>query len=311
MTEKARKIKNPVTFILLLVAIPAVVLGGTFLFREKHYAFPSIAVAVLSCIPLFYTFERKESKAGELIVIAVLVAISALGRFLFAWLPSFKPVAAIVIVVGIYLGKEPGFVVGSLSAVVSNFYFGQGPWTPFQMFAWGFIGFMAGVLSGLLKKNRIVLAVFGALAGLLYSLLMDVWTVVWADETFNLSRYAAAVATSFVVMIEYAVSNVLFLILLARPIGDALLRIKKKYGLFVTESAEKKDNEVAVPTETEACDPDGKPVEGGSESAANEREQKVNLNEEDQKISLNGENQQASLNGEDRKENVIEGNQRT
>ena len=234
MKEKARKINNPVTFFLLIIAIPAVVIGGAFLFREKHYAFPSIAVAVLSCIPLFYTFERKESKAGELIVLAALVAISALGRFAFAWLPSFKPVAAIVVVVGIVLGKEAGFVVGALSAVVSNFFFGQGPWTPFQMFSWGFIGLLSGLLSPILKKNRFFPAIFGVAAGVLYSLLMDVWTVVWADGTFNMSRYFLAVSTSVPVMIEYMISNALFLLILSKPLGDVLERIRKKYGLFVT-----------------------------------------------------------------------------
>ena len=238
MKEKARKIKNPVTFFLFIVAIPAVIVCGVVFFREKHYAFSSAAVAILSCIPLFYTFERKESKAGELIVLAVLVAISALGRFLFAWLPSFKPVAAIVVIVGICLGKEAGFVVGALSAVVSNFFFGQGPWTPFQMFAWGFIGFLAGLLSGVLKKNRIFAALFGAVAGVLYSVLMDVWTVVWADGTFNLSRYFLALSTSLPVMIQYVVSNVIFLLLLSKPLGDVLERIRKKYGLFVTEGPE-------------------------------------------------------------------------
>ena len=238
MKDQARKIKNPITFFLLIVAIPAVVLGGAFLFREKHYAFPSIAVAVLSCIPLFYTFERKESKAGELIVLAALVAVSALGRFAFAWLPSFKPVAAVVVIVGIVLGKEAGFVVGSLSAVVSNFFFGQGPWTPFQMFSWGFIGLLAGLLARFLKKNRVFPALFGIAAGVLYSLLMDVWTVVWADGTFNMSRYFLAVSTSLPVMIEYVISNAVFLLVLSKPLGDVLERIRQKYGLFATPSAE-------------------------------------------------------------------------
>ncbi|MBO4411556.1 MAG: ECF transporter S component [Lachnospiraceae bacterium] len=198
-----------------------------------HYAFPVLAVAVLSCVPLFYSFEKRENSAGELIVLAVLVAISALGRFLFAWLPSFKPVAAITIIAGIWLGMESGFVVGSLSAVVSNFYFGQGPWTPFQMFAWGFIGFLAGVLSKPLRKNKLILALFGALAGILYSLILDIWTVLWADGVWNPERYLTAVGTSFVVMIEYAVSNVIFCLLLAKPIGEKLDRIRVKYGLFL------------------------------------------------------------------------------
>ena len=204
------------------------------MFQEKHYAWVSLCVAVLSCIPLFYSFERKESSSKELIVLAVMVAISAAGRFVFAWLPGFKPVTAITVIAAIWIGKESGFVIGSLSAVVSNFYFGQGPWTPFQMFAWGFIGFIAGLFAKHLRKNKVLLYVFGAVAGVLFSVLMDVWTTIWAEGTFNLVRYGVAILSALPVTAEYAISNVIFLLILAKPIGEKLERIKKKYGLFMS-----------------------------------------------------------------------------
>lgn len=227
-----KRLKTVATVVLLLIAIPCAVIGGSVMFREKHYAWVSLCVAVLSCVPLFYSFERKESSAKELTVLAVMVALSAAGRFVFAWFPGFKPVTAITVIVAVQLGKEAGFTVGSLSAVVSNFYFGQGPWTPFQMFAWGFIGFLAGLLAEPLRKNRVLLCVFGAVAGVLFSVLMDVWTTIWADGTFNLARYGAAIVSALPVTAEYAVSNVVFLLLLATPIGEKLERIQKKYGLF-------------------------------------------------------------------------------
>ena len=132
------------------------------------------------CLPLFICFERKDSTAKELITLAVLVAVSAAGRFAFAWVPGFKPVTAITVIAAMYLGREAGFVVGALSAVVSNFYFGQGPWTPFQMFAWGFLGFLAGVLAQPLKRQKIWMCLYGVLAGVLFSLIMDVWSTLWA-----------------------------------------------------------------------------------------------------------------------------------
>lgn len=228
-----RKQKSLITVCLLLLAVPCVVILGAVMFGEKHYAWVSLCVAVISCIPLFYSFERKESSSKELAVLAVLTALSAAGRFIFAWLPGFKPVTAVTVTVAVMLGKEAGFVVGSLSAVVSNFYFGQGPWTPFQMFAWGMIGFLAGIIAKPLRKSRLLLCVFGALAGALYSATMEIWTTVWADGTFNLSRYIALVISALPVTAEYAVSNVIFLLLLAKPIGEKLERIKKKYGLFI------------------------------------------------------------------------------
>ena len=139
--------KSQIGIFLILVVIPLSIWIGTVIFPEKIYAWISLVVAILSCIPIFVHFERKETSNKELIIIAVLITISTLGRFLFAWIPGFKPVTAITVIVAVYLGKEVGFVVGSLSAVASNFYFGQGPWTPFQMFSWGFIGFLAGALA--------------------------------------------------------------------------------------------------------------------------------------------------------------------
>lgn len=226
------KQKNAVTVILLVLAIPLFVIVGALVFREKYYAYISLCVAVMSCLPLFYAFERKQSSSTELVVLAVLVAISVCGRFIFAFLPGFKPITAITVVSAVWLGKEAGFVVGSLSAIVSNLYFGQGPWTPFQMFAWGLIGFLAGVLSAPLKRSRILLCVFGAFAGIAFSLMMDIWTTIWADANFSLERYMAYVVSALPITVEYAVSNVIFLLILSEPIGKKLDRIKTKYGLF-------------------------------------------------------------------------------
>lgn len=231
MKTEARK-RTSTLFLLLL--IPAVIIGGTILFHEKQYALISLAVAVLSCVPVFLQFERRDATSRELMILAILVAISVAGRFVFAWLPGFKPVTAVTVVAALYLGKEAGFLVGSLSAVVSNFYFGQGPWTPFQMFAWGVIGFLAGTFASPLKRRKSLLILYGIFAGILFSMLMDIWTTLWVDGRFLLSRYLAAVALALPFTVEYAASNVVFLLLLTKPIGEKLERIKTKYGLFAT-----------------------------------------------------------------------------
>ncbi|MBP0989581.1 MAG: ECF transporter S component [Oscillospiraceae bacterium] len=233
------KTKNLLTIGILLIVIPALIVVGVAVFKEKYFAYLSALVVILSLIPIFYSFEKKENSSKELSVLAVLIALSAVGRFVFSWLPGFKPITAITIITAICLGKEAGFVVGSLSAVVSNFYFGQGPWTPFQMFAWGLIGFLAGVFAKPLKKNKLLLCLAGIIAGALFSLTMDIWTTVWADDTFNLSRYSAAVVFSLPLTAEYAVSNVIFLLLLSRPIGEKLDRIKIKHGLFIVRNKNK------------------------------------------------------------------------
>ncbi|MBP5255199.1 MAG: ECF transporter S component [Lachnospiraceae bacterium] len=227
-----RKAAKPVTLAVLFLLIPAAVFAGLFVFREKSYTWISLCVAVLSLVPLLVRFERRESAAMELTVIAVMAALSAAGRFIFAWVPGFKPVTAIVMISGAYLTGEAGFVIGALSAVVSKFYFGQGPWTPFQMFAWGLTGYLSGVLSKPLRQNRVLFAAAGALCGVFYSLVLDVFTSVWADGVLDLPRYISVAVSSLPTTLEYAVSNVVFILLLEKPIGKKLTRVRTKYGLF-------------------------------------------------------------------------------
>lgn len=219
------------SYIILCLIVPAVVLGGALLFKEKQYAWISLCVTVLSCVPFFLHFEHSENDVRKLILIAAMVAISVIGRFIFTPIPGFKPVTAMVVITAMYFGGEAGFMTGALAAVISNFYFGQGPWTPFQMFSWGIVGFLAGIIADPLKKSKIVLTVYAVVSGVLYSLLMDVWTVLWADGYFNLSRYAAAVISAAQFTIIYAVSNVIFLLVFSKPIGKILERIKEKYRL--------------------------------------------------------------------------------
>ena len=216
---------------ILCLLIPAVVLGGALIFRDRQYAYITLCVAVLSCLPFFLHFERSANDVKRLILIAVMVALSVAGRMLFAPLQHFKPVTALVIITAMYFGSEAGFLTGALSAVLSNFYFGQGPWTPFQMFSWGMSGFFSGLLAPLLRRSRIALCIWGGIGGVLYSFLMDIWTVLWADGYFNLPRYFAAIASAVPVTAVYVVSNILFLLVLAKPIGKLLARMKTKYAL--------------------------------------------------------------------------------
>lgn len=225
--------KNPpfLKYIFLLLAVPSAVALGALLFRGKMYIFVSVCVALLSCVPFFMSFEKGRTRTKNLVVLSAMVTLSIAGRFAFAFLPHFKPVTAIVVITGIYLGVENGFLCGALSALLSNFIFGQGPWTPFQMFAWGLIGLIASLLSKPLKKSRIALGIYGAFSGAAYSLLLDVFATLWHDGAFNPSRYLALTVSALPVTAVYAVSNVLFLLLLSKPIGEKLERIKMKYGL--------------------------------------------------------------------------------
>ena len=205
--------------------IPAVVIVGAILFGG-NYVYVILAVAVLSILLFISGFEKKKTGSRRLVLVCVMAALAVAGRFI----PVIKPVAALTAITGIYLGSEAGFLCGALSALISNFYFGHGPWTPFQMLAWGLIGLFAGILCELLKKSRAALYTFGAISGVFFSLVMDVWTVLWTGA-FDASLYLEAIIAAIPHTLIYAASNVIFLILLAKTMGEKLGRIKIKYGV--------------------------------------------------------------------------------
>ncbi len=221
--------KHWLSWLVFCGLLPLAAVLGTALFTEKRYAVLSLVLAAGACVPFFLRFEHRRPRVRELLVLAVMISLTVLGRILFAPLPGFKPVTALVAVTALYFGGETGFLTGAMGALISNFYFGQGPWTPFQMLVWGLLGFFAGVLAPALRRSRAALVIYGILSGIAYSLLMDVWTVLWWDGGFSLPRYLAAAATAAPYMALYAVSNVVFLLVLAGPLGKKLERIQIKY----------------------------------------------------------------------------------
>ena len=224
---KSEKLRKTLRILIPFVLIPGAALGGAIFFGEESYAVISVISAVLSVALFIAGYEREVIGSRRAVLAAVMTALSVAGRFI----PFFKPVTAVTTLSGVYLGGETGFLVGALSALLSNFYFGQGPWTPFQMLVWGITGLLAGYFSEKLKKSRILTAIFGAVSGLFFSLVMDVWTVTWYNGGFDASLYGKAIITALPHTIMYVISNLVFLALLAKPIGSKLERIKVKYGV--------------------------------------------------------------------------------
>ncbi len=230
---KVKIIKKTAAGFVVFLLIPLTVALGVWLFKDRKYNIISAIVAFLSCVPFFIRFEKGVNGARELVVIAVMTAFSIVGRLVFAPLPGFKPVTAFTVISGVALGPEAGFLVGSLSAVVSDFFFGQGPWTPFQMFSWGILGFIAGVLLfRAKKKNLLLICLLGAAGGAAFSLMMDVWTTLSLDGGFLWQRYVANVISGLPFMGIYAASNVIFLLVLTKPFLSKLERIKTKFDIF-------------------------------------------------------------------------------
>ncbi|MBR4146014.1 MAG: ECF transporter S component [Lachnospiraceae bacterium] len=224
---KNNKLKRILGLTIPLVFIPAVAICGSVLFSEQKHIFVSLVVAFFSLVLFITGFERKVTGTRRMVLVAVMTAVSVLGRFI----PFFKPITALTVITAMYLGGEAGFLVGAFSALLSNFYFGQGPWTAFQMLAWGLIGYVAGLMAESLKRNRALLLTYGVLSGIAFSLIMDVWTVLWYSAGFDMELYLASITAAIPHTILYAVSNFIFLFFLAKPFGDKLERIKVKYGV--------------------------------------------------------------------------------
>lgn len=224
---KNKAVRKALRVAVPIVLIPLAAVLGTLVFDERRHIFVSLFVAILSILLFIAGFEKREIGTRRAVIVSVMIALSVVGRFI----PFFKPVTALTIMTAMYLGSESGFAVGAFSAFLSDFYFGQGPWTPFQMLAWGLIGYAAGLLSAPLRKSRVFLLFFGALSGVVFSAVMDVWTVLWYDNGFDVKMYAAALLSAVPYTVLYAVSNLIFLFLLARPFGEKLERIKIKYGV--------------------------------------------------------------------------------
>lgn len=194
---------------------------------QRRYIYLSLCVVAFALVLFWMGIENRRIGSRRLVLISVITALCCIGRFI----PLFKPVTALTVLAAIYLGPTSGFLVGAMSALLSNFYFGQGPWTPYQMLAWGLIGFCAGLLSAPLKKSRMLLLIYGFFSGVLFSAVMDLWTVLWQYGTVTPALFGAAALTALPHTLLYAVSNLLFLIFLAKPFGEKLERVRIKYGL--------------------------------------------------------------------------------
>ena len=220
---------------ILLLLVPAMILAGVWLLDNRRYNLVSVLVIVLTMLPFFISFEHRRPQPRELVVIASLAAIAVAGRGAFFMLPQFKPMAAIIIIAGVCFGAESGFLVGAMATFVSNFFFGQGPWTPWQMFCFGLIGFLAGIVfgKGLLPRTRAALCIYGGAAVLfLYGGIMNPCSVLLAQGTLTLPAVIASYVTGFGPDMVHAGATVIFLFLIARPMMEKLDRVRVKYGLI-------------------------------------------------------------------------------
>ena len=230
------KKSNIVTLMVFLLLIPATLYLGTKIPGRSYYITGTLIILELM-IPFFMAFEGRRPQARELVVIAVMCAIAIAGRVAIP-IPNFKAIFAIVMLSGIAFGPEAGFMVGAISAFASNFFYGQGPYTPWQMMAYGAGGMLAGFCfaKGRLPRKPLVMAVFGFLAVVLWvGPLLDTSSVFLMLSEINWNSVLLTYSAGLSVNISQAICTVLVMLLFGRPLLDKLDRIQVKYGMMEGE----------------------------------------------------------------------------
>ena len=191
-----------------------------------------LVASVASLLLFFLSYEWSRPGLRDTMPVVVMAALAAAGRILFAPIPDVKPVSAIAIVAGATFGRKAGFMTGALAALVSNFFFGQGAWTPWQMYAWGLVGWLAGVLAsaGAFERPAVVYA-YGLGSGLLYGLVVNLWSILGFFRPQTLLEAAGVFAAAIPLDLVHGVATLGFLLLIWKPWGRKLKRLKMAYGL--------------------------------------------------------------------------------
>ena len=222
-------------FLYITVALSlAFIVLWQFLFADSvNYYIVSVVILIASMLPFFVSYEQKKVTARDITLTATLIALAVVSRAAFYLVPQVKPIAAVVIVSAVCLGAHKGYIVGAFSAFVSNFIFGQGMWTPFQMVALGTVGLLAGLIFRWLKVNRYTLSTVGfVLATVVYGAIVDMSTVLSAyGNNVTLKGALSIYASGAVFSLVFGGATAVFLFLFGMPFITKIERISKKYGL--------------------------------------------------------------------------------
>ena len=244
--------RHTLSIVLEVVALFAtpIILAVEMIYFPDFTAVSSIILAINSVALFMLSFEAKKPSVANLVPTAVFSALGAAGRIAFAPLAYVKPVSAVAIFAGAFLGRHAGFLVGALSALLSNVFFGQGSWTPWQMYAWGLVGYLGGLLAtftpdhsaaaghkALLQGEKphklppFLLMAWAFISGPFFGLVMNVYFVIGFVHPLTLESALLAFAASIPLDLTHGVATLIFLILLWLPWQTSVDRILIKYNL--------------------------------------------------------------------------------
>ncbi len=232
MPEKMKSRRIAVMAAVLVLSAVIIVIE-TYLWNNRKYYLTSLIIILLAMLPFFARFEGRRPQVREIVLLAVMTAFAVAGRAAFYWAPQFKPVCAIVILTAAAFNAEAGFITGAASGLISNMFFGQGPWTPWQMLGFGLVGFFGGALFYGREVKTVPLVSYGFFSVLIvYGALLDTGSLLMYSQDVTVSALLAMYASGFAFNLVHAAGTAVFLLLLKKPVLSKLRRIKIKYGMM-------------------------------------------------------------------------------
>ncbi len=240
MQEEQRRINGKkitalsVSLTAVLIAVACV--ADKFLSGKEFYYPMTVLIIVAALVPFFVSFEKSRPTARELVVLACMSAIAVASRAAFYALPTVKPLCAIVIITAVSLGPQTGFICGVISMFASNFIFGHGPWTVFQMLGMGAVGLLAGLVfrNKKIAANRLILSLTGGVISFaVYGAIVDISSVMMMATDFSIKQILAIYASGIGFNLSHAITTAVVLFVAGKPFIEKLDRIKTKFGMFV------------------------------------------------------------------------------
>ena len=229
MPQTVKKSRVTVTLAVIVLSAAAIAVE-TWLWSSRKYYLTSVIIILLAMLPFFARFEVRRPQVREIVLLAVMTAFAVAGRVAFYWAPQFKPVCAIVILTAVAFNAEAGFITGAAAGLISNMFFGQGPW---QMFGFGLVGFFAGILFRDREVKTAPMLVYGFFSVLIiYGVLLDTGSLLMYSQEMSWKALLAMYASGFTFNLIHASGTVVFLLLLQKPVLSKLRRIKIKYGML-------------------------------------------------------------------------------
>ncbi len=196
---------------------------------KQDWGLLSLEIIFIALGLFYWICEKKSLSVKYLSVIAVLSSIAAVSRVPFAIIPGAQPTTFLIISTGLIFGPQAGFLAGSTAAVLSNFFLGQGPWTPWQMFAWGMAGSTAGLLKIIYPKIGLKgILIFNLLWGYLFGWIMNFWSWTAFISPLNLKSFLAVYAASFCFDTFHALGNAAFCLIFNTSLTKILMRFQRK-----------------------------------------------------------------------------------